>query len=414
MKKSILLLALLGLTAAAHALTYNGSAAVSNTASLSFNNTGSASTMLVVGVFTAGPQVGSVNYVTYNGVYLSQAVAQGNAGVTEYLFYLAAPASGSNTLAISFGTTPSSYQVVVASYDGVSAIGNSASSLPLPNTSMTFGSIAAGSLGVYFASNQGTAPALSTPTAMTARQNLTYTASVFTFGDETVTAALSFTGSDPTSYQMIGAMLELVPLATPTPTATGTATPTWTPTTSPTPTRTPTYSASPTPTGTPTWTPTTSPTPTFTATITKTATPTATRTASPTATPTATPTTSPTPTSTPTLVPQVYNGSAIMGTDIPPALETDLLLAPLTTWVSTDLGCHIQPCSVQFGVPWNGAATWSYLVSTAATTPVVPGYSLVPGTTTQRMSVQRGAKLWTKVVNGTTTVSATAQSLVTQ
>lgn len=307
-KKIGILALLLGLAAGAFALpTYDGSVKLDNTNTGVFNNTGSANTELVVGVYTDGVNLGSVEYVTYNGVYLNQAGSTFTNTSTVYWYYLSAPATGANTLTVTFLSTPTDYHIVVGAYDNVGGIGQVNTANPNPNTSMTFGGITSGSLAVYLGGANGTAPTLS-QTGVTVRQSTTSGVGVETYGDTTITSSITWTGMDSVGYQLIGAQIELLPfVATATPSITATITPSITPSNTPTVTSTLTSSPTASPSMTPSITATT--TPTITPSASPTSSPTTTLTTTPTASPTVTPTASPTSTisqtSTPTATPSM-------------------------------------------------------------------------------------------------------------
>jgi hypothetical protein len=352
MKKLISIMALaLGLAGGLHAQpTYDGSTKSDNAATFAFNNTGSANTMLVVGVFTDGAQLGSVETVEYNGVAMNQGIAQStNTGVV-YWFYLASPASGSNTVAVTFLVGPTDFHVVAAAYDACYGIGQSNGGSGF-NASMTFGAINSGNLAVYLGGSVGVSPSI-TQTTMTTRQSGSNTVAAYAFGETLLTTPLTFTGAATGNYQLVGAQLELLTMSTPTPTSTPTASPTYTasgtPTSTPTasPSNTPTLTDTPTltnsPTITATWTVSNTPisTSTFTASPTWSAspTPTSTFTASPTLTdtPTSTFTTSPTPTDTETATLTATGTLTATPTLTWTITKTDTISAtPTVTWTST-------------------------------------------------------------------------------
>jgi hypothetical protein len=104
-------------------IVFNGAASQTNTASFAFNNTGVSNTYLIVTIAGNGNCVACAPSVTYNGVGMTMETSS-SGGTTEVtVFSLAAPASGSNTLAVTFGTTPTDYVVTVASFDNVSSVG---------------------------------------------------------------------------------------------------------------------------------------------------------------------------------------------------------------------------------------------------------------------------------------------------
>ena len=122
----------------------NGVLSNVNTASFSFNNTGSSNTYLVVTVHSTGVCSSCSPAVTYNGVAMTLQTQVGGGTTQVAVFSLAAPASGANNLVTSFGTAPTDYAVLVASYDNVTSVGSptnascvGCTTLPLAGTTNT-------------------------------------------------------------------------------------------------------------------------------------------------------------------------------------------------------------------------------------------------------------------------------------
>ena len=413
MKKIIGVLGALVLAVALHAQpTFDGGAVWSNASSGTFNNTGVSDTYLVVGVYTTGASVGSILELSYGGTDLSQQTAAGGTTSSNYMFTLANPATGSNTWNITFNVAPTNYYVVVTAYDGVTGIGNTTYAYPAPNTSMTYGSIGGGGLGVYFGGNYGSAPTIA-DASLTSRESLSSGTSVYLFGDTGATGAQTFTGTDVVGYQLAGTMVELQGAATATITTTYTTTPTASPTATATPTASPTTTDTPTITRTSTISPTStaSPTITGTPTITKTSTisPTVTLTATPTASPTPTLTdtltSTVTPTVTPTAVNLPYNSQGQFQSEAVPYTNgwTSTNLPTSTAWTATASGCLRQPCEIFIGNPSTTPANYYFYWESpnATQTPTTNGLPLAPGAV---------AKLWGAVnetVWGKAAVTAT-------
>jgi hypothetical protein len=333
MKKILMvLLTMLWATASHATLTYDGSAMTNNASSMTFNNTGTSNTLIVVGIYTHSATArGSISYVKYGGYLMSQAVGVQGTTSSMYLFYLSSPPTGNRTLAITFRSAPQYYHVVISAYDGVGGVGAVAGSAPALNTALNYGGISSGSWGVYFAGTTGTAQGV-TCTALTVRQSSSALTNVgYSFGDLTVTAAQLITVTASADYWMTGTMMELL--------IPSTVTVTNTPSPTKTATQTITQTATQTATQTSTQTITQTATPTATQTITQTATPTATQSATQTATPTNTSVCS--PTSTPLIPKSLTQHSEtfyLAATSSANSGYTDL---PLSKWCNIFVGGSI-------------------------------------------------------------------------
>ncbi len=261
------------------AITYDNSVYEGATSSFAYNAGGAANTYLVVSVWSTGAG-STLTAATFDGVALTQEVMYngGTSGRSE-MWVLAAPASGSQTLAITFsGVTPTTYGVAVASYDGVSGIGAvDAAQLAVSGGVMSLsGTATGGNWSVYLVNAlAGGSPITAYQAGYVQRQGVDPVGGTMTFGDQPGSGAGQRFGCNCTDT-LTGSTVELQQfIATPTPTFTKTATPTNTPASTPTATPTATRTA------TSTYTPTVSPTPTPTATMTLTPTPSPTRTATP-------------------------------------------------------------------------------------------------------------------------------------
>lgn len=136
--------------------------AASNVTSTSFSFTVATNSnrMLLVAVYADHTSSASISGITYNGASMSVSASQGSLGSANnamYLFYLAAPATGSNTLVITAGASATNITYAVYSYyncaqqapeahtvaTGGSGV-TSATVTPLTNGAMVFGVTDAG------------------------------------------------------------------------------------------------------------------------------------------------------------------------------------------------------------------------------------------------------------------------------
>lgn len=279
------MLALLLASSGKAAITFNTSVDEGATPSFSFNALGTSHTMLVVGVFSTGAG-STLTAASFNGSSMTQRVmtSSGVNGRSE-IWTLAAPASGSHTLSVTFsGTTPTAYRVVVASYDGVNSTNavNANHTLVSGGVMSLSGTATAGNWSVFLVNTLVGGNGIQddgTGIYVQRRFGLNL-GTTFSWGDEAADASGERFGCGCTDT-FTGTTVEMVQfVATPTPTFTVSPTPTWTPTV--TKTATPTVTQTNTPAVSPTFTPTV--TKTVTLTVTKTPTPTPTLSASPTLT----------------------------------------------------------------------------------------------------------------------------------
>jgi hypothetical protein len=105
------------------AITRNGSANLGlDTNNAAYTCGSGANRILFVGMF--GGAGASTPSITYNGVSMTSIaidLASGDRRIS--LFYLLAPATGSNTVTVSFGSAPDHFQMYAADYDGVQQSG---------------------------------------------------------------------------------------------------------------------------------------------------------------------------------------------------------------------------------------------------------------------------------------------------
>jgi hypothetical protein len=190
---------------------------------LSFNCSGSTSTMLIVTVLS--PATFTAN-ILYNNVSATAFAVRSNTNGCGTMNGLASPSSGSNLIAVSFtSAVPLSFTVIAASYDNVANVVNGATFNVTSGTVLGLGGTnTTNSWNVYAGVAKLSTVTFTASGGGTLRSNGNGGAVVYQYLDMAAPSSVTLTASGTTGMIGLRGELTLASAATPTPTITPTAT----------------------------------------------------------------------------------------------------------------------------------------------------------------------------------------------